>query len=83
MCCVIGCSNRGGRDKVLFFQFPTVIESQGKATKELSLRRRDLWITSVKRKDWMPTTYSYVCSDHFSSSKCILLLSSCVQQKFM
>ena len=73
-CCVIGCSNRGGRDKVSFFQFPTVIESQGKATKELSSRRRDLWIASVKRKDWMPTAYSYVCSDHFSSSKCILLL---------
>jgi len=73
-CCVIGCFNRGGRDKVSFFQFPAVIHNQGETTKQLSSRRRDLWIASVKRKDWMPTAYSYVCSDHFSSSKCILLL---------
>ena len=50
--CVIGCFNWGGHDNISFFQFPSVIENQGKASyKELLLRWQDLWIASAKRRD--------------------------------
>jgi len=31
----------------------------------LSTKRRELWIARIGRKNWMPSPYSKVCSDHF------------------
>lgn len=58
-CCVPGCSNYKGRI--------------GKFDKAVSLHRipsntslRRAWIIAISRKDWKPTSYSRVCSDHFA-----------------
>ena len=69
-CCVFKCTKRRGRDEgVSFFSIPAVIESQGTKTKELSLKRRQAWISSINRKDWVPSKSSRVCSEHFLSGK--------------
>lgn len=65
-CCVFKCTKRRGRDEgVFFFSIPAVIEFQGTKTKELSLKRRQAWIASINRKDWLPSKSSRVCSEHF------------------
>ena len=42
-----------------------VIEHQGEKTFELSSKRRQEWIARINRKDWVPSKYARVCSDHF------------------
>ncbi len=55
-CCAVGCSNRFRKGSgVNFYRFPE--------DKERKLR----WIAAVGRKDWMPTKYTWLCSDHFIS----------------
>ena len=53
-CCAIHCSNvyRKGSG-IQFYRFP--VDEQ----------RRRLWIAAVKRKDWCPTEYMWICSEHF------------------
>ena len=72
-CCIVGCTNRSGRDKgVSFYHIPAIILNQGKQTAELSSKRQLQWIASINRKDWVPSGNSRVCSAHFISG--ILLL---------
>ncbi len=53
-CTAIDCCNRFFKSCGLhFYIFPTDIE------------RRNLWVASVKRKDWKPTKYTWICSAHF------------------
>jgi len=67
-CCVVGCSNRGGRDRgVSFYHIPAVLEHQGEKTFELSSKRRQEWLARINRKDWVPSKNVRVCSDHFVS----------------
>ena len=67
-CCVVGCKNRGGRDKgVSFYHIPAVLSHQGEQTLELSSKRRQEWIARIKRKEWVPSKFARVCSDHFVS----------------
>ena len=67
-CCVVGCSNRGGRDRgVSFYHIPAVLEHQGEKAFELSSKRRQEWIARINRKDWVPSKNVRVCSDHFVS----------------
>ena len=53
-CCVVNCrSNYAGEDCTTVFSFP----------KDEHLRNR--WIKFVNRKDWKPTSSSYICIKHF------------------
>jgi len=67
-CCVVDCHKRGGRDKVSFFRIPSSPGSKEDATvAELISARRQAWITMIHRKDWIPSKYTRVCSEHFIS----------------
>ena len=59
-CCTVGCTRRYSKGCGLQFQrFPQDPE------------RRSKWIAAMKRKDWAPTEYSWICSSHFvGSSSC-------------
>ena len=53
-CCVVKCrSDYAGEDCTTVFLFP----------KDEHLRNR--WIKFVNRKDWKPTSSSYICTKHF------------------
>lgn len=55
-CCVVNCrSNYVGEEKTTVFSFP----------KDEDLRKR--WVKFVNRKDWNPTTSSFICIKHFES----------------
>ena len=41
------------------------IEHQGEKTFKLSSKRRQEWIARINRKDWVPSKYVRVWSDHF------------------
>ena len=69
-CAMIGCGNRGDRDKdKRFYRLPAVVNHQGEQTRELSQKRRDTWVARIRRQDIKPKNYPYtrVCSDHFVS----------------
>ncbi len=67
-CCVVGCHKRGGRDKVSFFRVPSSPgPTEDEAMAELTSRRRQAWIAKINRKDWDPSKFTRVCSDHFMS----------------
>ena len=53
-CCAVGCSNRYYKDCGLtFYRFPDCSK----------------WIAAIKRENWKPNEYSWVCSAHFVSGK--------------
>jgi hypothetical protein len=57
-CCVTNCSNFSGRigrfgKKVTLHKLP----------RDTYVRRA--WIRLISRKNWKPTSYTRVCSDHF------------------
>ncbi|XP_068086367.1 THAP domain-containing protein 1-like [Anabrus simplex] len=61
-CCAYGCSNRmkkksdeSGSTTVHFHRFPF---------KRPEILKK--WTAAVRRKNWEPTRYSYLCSEHFS-----------------
>ncbi|XP_069106381.1 peroxynitrite isomerase THAP4-like isoform X2 [Argopecten irradians] len=58
-CSVWSCTNRSnGQAKergVKFFRFP------------VDKHKRRSWIKAINRRDWQPTSNSFVCSDHFVS----------------
>ena len=57
-CCAPGCVNRFSKGSgIKFYRFPVDPE------------RRRRWITALNRKEWQPSEYSWVCSDHFVTSK--------------
>ncbi|XP_062593212.1 uncharacterized protein LOC134254688 [Saccostrea cucullata] len=69
-CVVHGCRNRSDDpEKRKFFTIPAVRTTEGERTKELSEQRRMLWIARIYRKDFQPSKYSKVCSDHFISGE--------------
>ena len=48
-CAIIGCANRGNRDKEKrFFRLPSISAHQGDQTQELSKRRREAWLARLK-----------------------------------
>ena len=66
VCAVIGCSKRSNRDKgVRFFVIPTVVVHQGDRIRELTQRRRDLWLSRLHRENFKPTGNTRICSVHF------------------
>ena len=53
-CCIVGCrSNYIAKEANTVFYFP----------KDEDIRKR--WIKFVNRKDWLPTSLSYICKNHF------------------
>ncbi len=70
-CAMIGCGNRGMRDKKSFFRLPAVIEKEGDKTRTLSEKRRNCWLAAINRGDLKPENYPYmrICSDHFINGK--------------
>ena len=56
ICAVATCNARSGRDPVNFFRFPQ--------NKEL----RHAWIFKCRRKNFCPSKYARVCSQHFVES---------------
>ena len=49
-CCVVGCHNLGGRDKVSFYHIPAVKNHQGEQTAALSSKRRLDWVARIIAK---------------------------------
>ncbi len=47
-CAMIGCGNRGMRDKKSFFRLPAVIEKEGDKTRTLSEKRRNCWLAASR-----------------------------------
>jgi hypothetical protein len=65
-CSVIGCGKRSNRDSgISFYRLPAIITHQGDKTKELSEKRRRLWLARIHRGDFKPSDHSRVCSTHF------------------
>ena len=63
-CCAPGCSNSQQTGKnVSFYRIPTDLE------------RRRRWIAAINRKDWQPSVYQRLCSDHFVGGKCRIKIS--------
>ena len=82
ICCVVGCSKRGGRDEgVSFYSIPAIIENQGERTKELSLKRWQSWIAKIHREEWAPTKLSHVCSEHFCLVSGVIIIVDLISEK--
>ena len=64
-CCAVGCTNRRRKgDKSLsFYRIPSSSDNEEKA------KRRTLWITAIKRKNWSDELIdnARICSAHFIS----------------
>ena len=72
LCLIVGCGNRSGRDKGLYFaKVPSIIENQGQEARELSEERRSRWISAISRDDPTDTILENdrVCGKHFVSGK--------------
>ena len=75
LCAMVGCGNRGGRDKKSFHRLPAVIKDQCDITLQLSQKRRDTWLSRISRADMKSINLENVrvCSDHFKSGeKCFI-----------
>jgi hypothetical protein len=69
-CSVIGCGKRSNRDSgISFYRLPAIITHQGDKTKELSEKRRRLWLARIHRGDFKPSDHTRVCSTHFVTGK--------------
>ncbi|XP_034041885.1 uncharacterized protein LOC117524223 [Thalassophryne amazonica] len=72
-CGIIGCSNRKNREtNHSFFRLPAIIEHQGENTRELSSKRRAIWLARIARSDLTSESSLAnlrICSDHFIKGK--------------
>ena len=67
---VLTCLRRGlqetwGTGKSFFLQYTGCYRAPWRKTFELSSKRHQEWIARINRKDWVPSKYARVCSDHF------------------
>ena len=72
LCLIVGCGNRSGRDKGLYFaKEPSIIENQGQEARELSEERRSRWISAISIDDLTDTILENdrVCGKNFVSRK--------------
>ena len=57
-CCAVGCTKVYQKSNgISFYRFPTNVE------------RKRRWIAAVRRENWMPSKYSWICSQHFMTGK--------------
>lgn len=72
-CTVQGCRSRSSDDiKRSFFRIPAVITREGEVTEGLSRERREKWLAEINRKNYRPSAYTKICSDHFVTGITIL-----------
>ena len=72
LCMIVGCPNRSGRDKGVYFaRVPSVVTSQGKEAENSSRERRSRWISAISRDDLTDDILENdrVCGRHFVSAK--------------
>ena len=56
--CAVGCANRASKGSgISFYRFPADPE------------RRAKWVAAVKREDWQPSKYTWICSANFIREK--------------
>lgn len=61
-CCAVDCTSRHQKgSKISFYRIPS---------KSRYPERRRLWITALKRKNWVPGADDWVCSKHFVGGRC-------------
>ena len=69
-CAVVGCGKRSDRDKEKsFYRLPAEVSHQGEKTRELSKKRRELWLSRPHRANFLPTSHTRVWSLHFVGGK--------------
>lgn len=68
-CSVVGCSKRAERDRNRFFKIPKALHNRGIMLDALSKKRRECWISALKRGNLSETFLknARICSDHFVS----------------
>ena len=72
ICAIVGCPNTSKRAQgISFYRLPAVISHQGERDRELSQKRRDLWLARIHRRDLGAEKYPNirVCGLHFVSGK--------------
>ena len=72
LCMVVGCGNRSGRDKGIYFaRVPSVVTNQGEEAEILSQERRSRWISAISRADLTDEILynDRVCGRHFVSGQ--------------
>ncbi|XP_077555864.1 uncharacterized protein LOC144170135 isoform X3 [Haemaphysalis longicornis] len=76
MCAIVGCSNRSkskaraNSSNTSLFRLPTVVTNQCERTKELTARRRSMWLSRIKRADLNPNNPNIrVCGAHFVTGR--------------
>ncbi len=77
LCIVVVCSKRSGRDKdVSFYRIPKVVTNRGHGLKKLSQKRRQGFLSAIKRANLTQKILSNdrICSKHFVSGKPTSLL---------
>ena len=69
LCVVVGCSSKSGnREGLGFFRIPKIITNQGEEQEELTIRRRNEWISAVicgHATNKRALESERVCSKHF------------------
>uniref|UniRef100_A0A224Z1A2 m7GpppX diphosphatase n=1 Tax=Rhipicephalus zambeziensis TaxID=60191 RepID=A0A224Z1A2_9ACAR len=76
LCAVYGCSNRSKTSKkrksavTNLYRLPSIVHNQCDRTKALSVKRRRLWLTRIRRADLNPDRGDVrVCGAHFVSGR--------------
>ena len=72
LCMLVGCRNRSGRDKDIYFaRVPSVVTNQGEEAEMLSHERRSCWISAISRADLTDEILNNdrVCGRHFVSGQ--------------
>ena len=72
LCMIVGCANRSGRDKgVYFVRVASVVTNRGKEAENLSREKRSRWVSAISRDDLTDDILENdrVCGGHFVSGK--------------
>ena len=65
-----------GPVKRSFYSIPVIRTTEGTQTEELSKKRRELWIARINRKNYAPSRFAKVCSDHFVTGRLLRITVS-------
>ncbi|KAL8583225.1 hypothetical protein ACOMHN_013780 [Nucella lapillus] len=71
-CCVTGCHSRSNRERYRFFLVPSVVTKASAKLRDLTEKRRRVWIERINRKSITDSTarmWTRLCAKHFVSGK--------------